>query len=714
MKKELALILCLVMLLGVFPMSAATAEGKAEKLPEADVSSVGEGEILYLTEGKNTATQQEAQTTESVAAVNFKSVNADRVENAMYIILDYAEIIGNDALLKKVKEMVASGKYVFIRANGREATRDDIYKLLEEEAVFNVEDSEFDALKAQYQTSGYIIHKDDYGMNVLRLQFSEDNSFQNFSVYEKGVDLSSGTLSKEARQMLITDLSKAESVSFIEEVEATKSYVSSRISNITVDADSPNSTPTDNIYTWPLRHDWERSIFRHNGVQYGVITRYLRGKEVYPSPDGPQYIFVLVHEMANGQYEGKITRNAQLEVKMLTCPSLSGISYHRMITENQPKTDMSGQTSVSMSFGVSQSSGVNAGVSWSTSFKDVEIAATLQKDSYLHLAQWSFKMQHLKEVGAGVTLQTAILIENQNGGSVGFESRMYPKWWYQGSNWLGIPTDEYVNTPYNGSLQRITYSGGASLVPGKDQFKTSFAGQYKTTSSLKLRYCPSKEAKTFITVAKNTQLKVVSASGDNSNENNWAKIEYTVNGGKMTLFASMQYLSKCDGGSNDTLAWAKPLYLSSTNYCLFKADNRIDTYKDNGSTGHIAAGDECYIYNIGPTYTRVNYPAGSSRITANIKTTDLIASTSCQGTFTANAKASTKAYTWLQKKNIGTTTGRGYPEKGDKIYRLCKTTTSSGEGKSYQYTLIIYTSKSGNRGYKLAWIRTSELNRITN
>ncbi len=142
--------------------------------------------------------------------------------------------------------------------------------------------------------------------------------------------------------------------------------------------------------------------------------------------------------------------------------------------------------------------------------------------------------------------------------------------------------------------------------------------------------------------------------------------------------------------------------ISSNKYIEFTAAKKITVYvdKDFSAAGtsspykkysaYIAKNDVCYIYKITSEYAQVNYPTSSGRKTGFVKTKDLLGKNMTpNSSFTATSKVTTYKY-----KNGAET---GYYESGDTVYVL--------DGTNYN---VIYTAKSGKRGYKLAWGKVVE------
>jgi len=138
--------------------------------------------------------------------------------------------------------------------------------------------------------------------------------------------------------------------------------------------------------------------------------------------------------------------------------------------------------------------------------------------------------------------------------------------------------------------------------------------------------------------------------------------------------------------------------LSSSKYCEFTAAKKMTVYVDSnvktpGTSSpykkydaYIAKNDKCYIYKITSSYAQVNYPTSSGRKTGYIRTQDLLGGKiNPTDSFTAKKTVNTYKYKNGEKS--------GYYEYGDTVYNL--------SGVNYD---VIYTAKSGNRAYKLAYV----------
>lgn len=141
--------------------------------------------------------------------------------------------------------------------------------------------------------------------------------------------------------------------------------------------------------------------------------------------------------------------------------------------------------------------------------------------------------------------------------------------------------------------------------------------------------------------------------------------------------------------------------LSSTAYCEFTAAKQINVYKDTGFktrgtsspasayNAYISKNDVCYIYKITDSYAQVNYPTSSGRKTGYIKTSDLLGKSIALDKSIASTKVTTYKYSG------GAETG--YIASKDTVYTI--------SGSSYYN--VIYTAKSGNRAFKLAYSKST-------
>lgn len=143
--------------------------------------------------------------------------------------------------------------------------------------------------------------------------------------------------------------------------------------------------------------------------------------------------------------------------------------------------------------------------------------------------------------------------------------------------------------------------------------------------------------------------------------------------------------------------------LSESSYCEFKATKTIYVYRNTSGTrgtsspaksynAYIESGDVCKILSINSTHALVKYPVGNSYRTGYIKTSSLFTVSAPTACVTSKGKATTYV-------SPGGST-YGYTESGDKVY-IC--------GTSGNYTLILYSAKSGSRLYKLGYVTNSDL-----
>jgi len=144
--------------------------------------------------------------------------------------------------------------------------------------------------------------------------------------------------------------------------------------------------------------------------------------------------------------------------------------------------------------------------------------------------------------------------------------------------------------------------------------------------------------------------------------------------------------------------------LSASSYCEFKATKTIYVYRNSSCStrgtsspaksynAYIETGDVCRILSVSSNYILVKYPVGSSYRTGYIKRSALFGVSAPTSCVTSKGKATT----YVSPGG----SSYGYTESGDKVYTC---------GTSGNYTLIIYTAKSGNRAYKLGYVKTSDL-----
>ena len=146
--------------------------------------------------------------------------------------------------------------------------------------------------------------------------------------------------------------------------------------------------------------------------------------------------------------------------------------------------------------------------------------------------------------------------------------------------------------------------------------------------------------------------------------------------------------------------------LSASSYCEFTATKKISCYRDSACTipgtvsparsyqSYIAVGDVCRIIGIDSNII-LQYPTSSGYRTAYIKKSDLF------GVSSPTEKVTSQGKVTVFKNTSGTTYGS--TAKGDAVFAC---------GTSGNYTFIIYTAKSGNRAYKLGWVKTSDYNSV--
>lgn len=146
--------------------------------------------------------------------------------------------------------------------------------------------------------------------------------------------------------------------------------------------------------------------------------------------------------------------------------------------------------------------------------------------------------------------------------------------------------------------------------------------------------------------------------------------------------------------------------LSDSSYCETIAPKKISVYKDSdlntrgtcspskAYNSYIDKNDDLRLLKITSNYIKVSFPTPNGRKTGFIARNELIGDSAPSAVSKANGKGTT--YTSPGGKSYG------YYESGDRVYKV---------GNSGAYTAVIYTAKSKNRAYKLAWTRTDDYNR---
>lgn len=143
--------------------------------------------------------------------------------------------------------------------------------------------------------------------------------------------------------------------------------------------------------------------------------------------------------------------------------------------------------------------------------------------------------------------------------------------------------------------------------------------------------------------------------------------------------------------------------LSKSKYCEFTAAKQISVYRNSSCTtrgtsspaksynAYISRNDVCRILEITSSYVKLQYPTSSGYRTGYIKRNAILGVSAPTALETSRGKVTTY-------KTAGGSS-YGYVAKNDKVY-VC--------GESGNYTAVIYPAKSGNRAYKLGYVKTSQ------
>ena len=172
----------------------------------------------------------------------------------------------------------------------------------------------------------------------------------------------------------------------------------------------------------------------------------------------------------------------------------------------------------------------------------------------------------------------------------------------------------------------------------------------------------------------------------------------------ISILLALVTVTACVGMISASAATSWPS-LSQSNYCEFTAAGTIPVYRNsNCSTrgtsspaksynAYIDPGDVCRIYSISSSSVLLAYPTSSGMRTGYVKRSAVL------GVSAPTEKITSKgtAYTYA------TAGGKswGYVERNDSVYRC---------GTSNGYVAVIYTARSGNRGFKYAYVTSSDYN----
>jgi hypothetical protein len=148
--------------------------------------------------------------------------------------------------------------------------------------------------------------------------------------------------------------------------------------------------------------------------------------------------------------------------------------------------------------------------------------------------------------------------------------------------------------------------------------------------------------------------------------------------------------------------------LSSSAYCEFKATKTIECWRDIGFTtrgtcspkksynAYISKNDICKIIEITENYIKVKYPTPSGERTAYIRRSDLFGVTVPRERGVFSGRVTT--YSNTSGSVYGSTAA------GD-FYYVC--------GSYKDYKLVIYAAISGNRRFKVGYVKNSDFYSIT-
>lgn len=474
-------ILCLVFCLFIYSSSVSVLASAKTK----DENNKSE-EFLYLDNGDdkniNKSDLQEAKSNPNVAVEDIDEVDVEDIIDKTFVIVDFDNLNTDKETLKLVKDVLCSGKMIFVRAKAYTANESILYKIIgykqnSGEAI--VENDE--ALKERVNTIGYVVFLDDNNC----LQISRQRIVNvNDQVLEKLQDYkedNKNQLSKQEIEFIkqeINELNKQENnvnLGIDQEIkcmEEFSSYMTPTVEYIN-EADSgkvmPQGFDTGHNYTKIV--DTVYCVYENKTM--GAMTLRLYASRLYPkakwngkapsnvsSSTTTKWAYKAELEMSP-RWSKQSAKNNKLNLVMRTYATDSTAwTYQQVVFDYLPKTEISGSTEITYSLGASGSkegAKVSGGATWTQKMPDVDFTVDYAagKKTKLNYASWTYyinmgmRLNPKNVAQSTICLPGSVVVYNYSKNRCAINVKFTGTWYINGGtfNWSDylVSTSDYYS-----------------------------------------------------------------------------------------------------------------------------------------------------------------------------------------------------------------------------------------------------------------------------
>ena len=434
--------------------------------------------VVYLTSQSSVSMQDVVSMTDGVVARATEKVSSSEIYDAPFVVVEF-EALQNDAnLLDYTKDLISIGKIVLIRADAYQANASIITKMLGfPDAGDRLFETAQAALQERITTFGFIVFIDSnlqlqvVRQRIDRATFEQSNTMRSKLSEAKSISAEvqpvEGSITDETLdQEMIERYLNCEKPSLSEQVEAINDFLSynspTDVSNY-VDMDTELAAQGFDVgCNYEKIYDTV-TYYNKQGAVAGSITKRICAARLYPettvktgapkpaatSGTTTKWAFQAVINMspkwkASDKYHS--STNSTLYTSFTTYPVGSGnTSYKNVIMDYLPKIDTSGATDVTYSLGATGSisskngnaAGINGGVSWKQSYKDVEFTIDYSAGANVktNKAAWNYDMDSAWRIWptevekTTIELKSAVRVDNTGNKKACVQLNVQPCWY---------------------------------------------------------------------------------------------------------------------------------------------------------------------------------------------------------------------------------------------------------------------------------------------
>ena len=338
--------------------------------------------FVYLKDNFN----NQKQNNESVIEKNIAEISLEDILNTQVFIVELELLQDKDKCIF-VKNLIQSGKMVFIHAEAYEANRTLIHDMLNfpEKNGELITSSDIE-LKERINTYGYIVYIENNILQVVRQLYDNSTAkLKNYINNDLGISIEQlETLPNDEKNKVRSKIESKKidllrdrlNMSFDDQIEAIEDFISYNGANHSGTTNGIQSRGLNASFDYEVLYD-TITYLNVTGSSIGSITRTINAKRLNAaSAATKQWAFVASVDMSPKYSSNKKVANDALVLGLSTYPvGTSNITYKQVIMDYLPKTDTSGQSSTTYSIGASLSNSgvsISGGATWTATYKDVD------------------------------------------------------------------------------------------------------------------------------------------------------------------------------------------------------------------------------------------------------------------------------------------------------------------------------------------------------